>query len=148
MSVGTIKRSLLKPFVSWEQANEQDVKEIMHLAHLGVGDEARLVGVDEPTINSWLSGETPIQYSAWALLANAAGFGFIWLSFKVSDETARYMAIHPYLIDLSRKVRDCKTVAQADEVIEQYQNLLGDLSDDGLLASMVEYRNSLIRVGE
>lgn len=86
-SVVEIRPETLKPAKVWEQASPDEVKAIIQLTGLNGGEVAAILGLTPQsnksgrgsrTVRRWTSGDTPIPYAAWALLAYVAGFGPIW----------------------------------------------------------------------
>lgn len=49
------------------------------MAGLTGGDAAKLLGIsDGRTIRRWTGGDSPVPFSAWAILCEVAGLGMIW----------------------------------------------------------------------
>ncbi|CDL30085.1 putative transcriptional repressor protein korC [Escherichia coli 5-172-05_S4_C1] len=51
----------------------------MQIAELTGSKAATLTGLkDSRTVRRWVGGDTPIPFSAWAILVEYAGLGKIW----------------------------------------------------------------------
>ena len=83
-----IRPETLRPASKWEQADKDEVREILRLAGLTGGEAAKLLGLTphtkksgagSRTVRRWTGGDSDIPYPAWALLAYQAGFGIIWV---------------------------------------------------------------------
>ncbi|SMG61585.1 transcriptional regulator [Paraburkholderia susongensis] len=66
---------------SWTQPTGPEIREVLRLAELTGGAAAKLLGLSDSggrQVRRWISGETDIPYSAWAILCDMAGFERIW----------------------------------------------------------------------
>ena len=76
-----IRRECLQPAIYWSEPTGAEIQGVIRLAGFtgrATADYLGLVDKSGRTIRRWASGESPIPYSAWALLCHAAGFGAIW----------------------------------------------------------------------
>lgn len=68
----------------WVVPTPEEIKELMRQAGLSGSQFAKLIGIQYQsksggrTVRRWTSGDIPIPYAAWALLAYEAGYGIIW----------------------------------------------------------------------
>ncbi|WP_322058470.1 XRE family transcriptional regulator [Paraburkholderia sp. J63] len=76
-----IRPECLKPAIYWEKPTGAEIQEIVRQAGFTGRLAADYLDLADKTgrqIRRWISGETDIPYSAWALLCHAAGHGAIW----------------------------------------------------------------------
>lgn len=77
-----IRSACLQPAsTQWEQPNGEEIREVLRLASFTGGRAARELGLGmkgDRTVRRWISGESSIPYTAWALLCDFAGLGTIW----------------------------------------------------------------------
>lgn len=87
-SIIQIRSETLRPAVTWEQPTPDEVREVIRRTGLNGADVARLLGLTPQgnksgggsrTVRRWTSGDSPIPYPAWCILAHTAGFGLIWI---------------------------------------------------------------------
>lgn len=63
----------------WVCPTPEEIKSLMKDAGLTGSKAATLTGVkDSRTVRRWVGGDTPIPFSAWAILVEYAGLGKIW----------------------------------------------------------------------
>jgi hypothetical protein len=76
-----IRRECLRPAIYWSEPTGAEIQEVVRLAGFTGRKAADFLGLADKSgrqIRRWISGETGIPYSAWALLCHAAGLGHIW----------------------------------------------------------------------
>lgn len=75
-----IRPGTLRPYAeAWIQPNPDEIRAILTKAGLSGSQAAQLLGVESGrTIRRWTGGQSPIPYTAWAMLCQAAGLGVIW----------------------------------------------------------------------
>jgi DNA-binding transcriptional regulator YiaG len=75
-----IRPSTLRPFAEgWEQPTADEIRAILTKAGLSGSQAASLLGIESGrTVRRWTGGQSPIPYTAWAILCQAAGQGIIW----------------------------------------------------------------------
>lgn len=57
----------------------EEIRTLMQMAELTGSKAATLTGLkDSRTVRRWIGGDTPIPFSAWAILVEYAGLGKIW----------------------------------------------------------------------
>lgn len=79
----TIRPQCLRPaYQDWAQPTGPEIREVIRrtgMTGAGVGD---FLGLSDKgggrQVRRWISEESQIPYSAWALLCHAAGLGEIW----------------------------------------------------------------------
>ncbi|CAD6560694.1 XRE family transcriptional regulator [Paraburkholderia sabiae] len=65
----------------WERPRGAEVQEVVRRIGLSGRAVARVLGLSEHggrQIRRWISDDAPINYPAWAILCEMAGFGRIW----------------------------------------------------------------------
>lgn len=73
-----IRKTCFLRFKDWTPPTPAEVRELISLTELTGSQVAELVGVASArTVRRWVGGQSPIPYSAWALLCWAAGYGVI-----------------------------------------------------------------------
>lgn len=78
---GLIRPECLQPAEVWEQPSGDEVREVLRLSGFTGSQAAKKLGLKnrgDRTIRRWTGEETPIPYTAWALLCDYAGLGQIW----------------------------------------------------------------------
>lgn len=77
-----IRKTCFLRFKDWTPPTPAEVRELIGLSGLSGSQVAELVGVASGrTVRRWVGGQSPIPYSAWAILAEAGGFGcIVWRS--------------------------------------------------------------------
>lgn len=76
-----IRAECLRPAIYWKKPTGAEIQEIVRQAGFTgrlAADYLDLADKSGRQIRRWISGETEIPYSAWALLCYAAGLGTIW----------------------------------------------------------------------
>ncbi|WP_080434433.1 MULTISPECIES: transcriptional regulator [Burkholderia cepacia complex] len=77
-----IRPECLQPAKHWAEPTGPELQEVVRRAGFSGRAAEAFLGLsaksDGRTIRKWISGETSIPYSAWALLCDAAGLGIIW----------------------------------------------------------------------
>ncbi|EAM5005907.1 transcriptional regulator [Salmonella enterica] len=63
----------------WSCPTPEEIRTLMQISGLTGSKAATLTGLkDGRTVRRWIGGDTPIPFSAWAILVEYAGFGKIW----------------------------------------------------------------------
>lgn len=81
MNDAKIRLECLRPAEKWVQPTGEEVREVLHLADFTGSIAAKMIGLGKKgdrTVRRWISEETHIPYTAWALLCDFAGLGQIW----------------------------------------------------------------------
>ncbi len=81
MADANIRQECLRQAEDWTQPTGEEVREVLRLAALTGGKAAKVLGLGpkgDRTIRRWVGEDTPIPYTAWALLCDYAGLGLIW----------------------------------------------------------------------
>jgi hypothetical protein len=75
-----IRPECLRAFADgWEQPTAAEVRAVIQTTGLTGSQVSKLVGIAEGrTVRRWTGGESPIPFSAWAILCHVAGYGIIW----------------------------------------------------------------------
>ena len=83
MPGANIRLECLRPAANgWQQPTGEEIREVLKLAGLTGSQTAKVLGLGtkgDRTVRRWTGQETPIPYSAWALLCHLAGQGLIWV---------------------------------------------------------------------
>ncbi|MGF6766148.1 DNA-binding transcriptional regulator YiaG [Paraburkholderia sp. GAS33] len=83
-----IRPQCLRPAgADWQKSDRKptgvEIREVIRRAGLTGGQAAALLGISGDsggrTVRRWISGESDIPYSAWAILCHVAGLGIIWV---------------------------------------------------------------------
>jgi hypothetical protein len=73
---------LLPASQGWEKPTGPELREVIRRAGLTGGQVADLLGLSEKgggrQVRRWISGDSSIAFSAWAILCEVAGMGQIW----------------------------------------------------------------------
>jgi hypothetical protein len=64
---------------AWPVPTKDEVRVLIKMANLTGSQVGDMVGVNGRTVRKWTGGERNIPFSAWAILADAAGIKMIWL---------------------------------------------------------------------
>lgn len=82
MAGQSIRMECLRAYADrWESPSGDEVREVLRLAGLSGRTAALLLGLSDSggrTVRRWCAEDTPIPYSGWAILCEAAGLGRIW----------------------------------------------------------------------
>lgn len=87
MNAQQIRPETLKPGHLWTQPTANEVREMIRRTNLSGSQVASFLGLavqrtakgsGSRTVRRWVSGDLPMPYAAWCLLAHKAGFGLIW----------------------------------------------------------------------
>lgn len=77
-----IRPECLQPARHWASPTGAEIQEVLRRAALTGRGASEFLGLstksDGRHVRKWISGESAIPYSAWALLCHAAGLGIIW----------------------------------------------------------------------
>ncbi|BBW84035.1 transcriptional regulator [Escherichia coli] len=75
-----IRSECFLPFgAGWDCPTPEEIRTLMQIAELTGSKAATLTGLkDSRTVRRWVGGDTPIPFSAWAILVEYAGLGKIW----------------------------------------------------------------------
>ena len=76
-----IRPECLQPAANWASPTGAEIQEVVRRTGMSGRAATRFLGLadgDGRQIRRWVSGDSPIPYSAWALLCDAAGLGQIW----------------------------------------------------------------------
>lgn len=76
-----IRLECLEQAEHWTRPSGEEVRQVLRMAGFSGATAARKLGLGakgDRTVRRWTGGETPIPYTAWALLCNFAGLGMIW----------------------------------------------------------------------
>jgi hypothetical protein len=80
-----IRPECLRPAADdWLQPKGPEIREVIRLAGLTGSETAKLLGLvvnrqgGSRQVRRWISEESDIPYSAWAILCHVAGLGIIW----------------------------------------------------------------------
>jgi hypothetical protein len=78
----TIRSACLRPASAWQKPSSVEIREVIRRAGMTGAEVAAFLGLSDKSpgrqVRRWISEETTIPYSAWALLCAAAGLGQIW----------------------------------------------------------------------
>lgn len=78
-----IRQSTLRPAgQGWEQPSPAEVRAAVARTGLSPREAADFLGDSRKALNRWTNGEEPIPFSAWVVLCQRAGVGFVgdwWL---------------------------------------------------------------------
>lgn len=78
-----IRPECLQPAQFWAEPTGAEIQEVLRRASFSGRSAEAFLGLSSNsagrTVRKWISGQSPIPYSAWALLCHAAGFGEIWV---------------------------------------------------------------------
>ncbi|NOH56172.1 helix-turn-helix domain-containing protein [Vibrio coralliilyticus] len=70
--------TLLSYDAGWEQPLPDEIRNLIKVMNYSGADVGRLVGVSSRTVRKWVGGESPIPFSAWAILVEQATGEKIW----------------------------------------------------------------------
>lgn len=77
-----IRPECLQPAHCWMPPTGAEIQEVLRRGGFTGRGASEFLGLstksDGRHIRKWISGESPIPYSAWAMLCHAAGLGIIW----------------------------------------------------------------------
>lgn len=74
-----VRRSLFNPITTWSEPDHREVTLVLDKLGLPANRVARMVGVSgDRTVRRWKSGESPISYSAWAIIIAETYKQHIW----------------------------------------------------------------------
>ncbi|KKB60831.1 transcriptional regulator [Robbsia andropogonis] len=80
-----IRPECLQVALEWISPRGAEVREVLRRASMTPRRAARFLGLSDLNgrqVRRWITEDTTIPYSAWALLCDAAGLGQIWRAGK------------------------------------------------------------------
>lgn len=89
-----IRKDTMQPANKWHKPTPEEIRELIRMTGLHSAEVAELLGLTPQgnksgrgsrTVRRWTSGDVPIPYAAWAILAHCAGFGVI----RAADEKVK-----------------------------------------------------------
>lgn len=75
---GMLNLNCLESAERWEPPTADQIKMAMSMAGLTASELAARLREPASRVDIWVSGQSPIPYSAWCLLCVDAGLGEIW----------------------------------------------------------------------
>lgn len=81
MANANIRLECLRSAERWAAPTGEEVREVLRLASFTGCKAAKALGLGpkgDRTIRRWVGEDTPIPFTAWALLCDYAGLGGIW----------------------------------------------------------------------
>ncbi|KGW11404.1 putative transcriptional repressor protein korC [Burkholderia pseudomallei MSHR4000] len=77
-----IRPECLQPARHWAEPTGAEIQEVLRRTGFSGRAAEAFLGMssksDGRSVRKWISGESSIPYSAWALLCHVAGLGAIW----------------------------------------------------------------------